>query len=83
MLTLIRNTFAAALLVVATTLVAASAPAQAIPLEYHLMVTIYYSDSSRTTQVGTRWYGRCPDRDWDHLSGVRTPHSTSGIHPCP
>ncbi|MFY1654285.1 hypothetical protein ACN27J_25810 [Solwaraspora sp. WMMB762] len=83
MLTFIRNTFAAALLVVAATLVATSAPAQAIPDEYHLMVTIYYSDSSRTTQVGTRWYGHCPDQDWDRLVGYSTPYSTSGIHPCP
>ncbi|MFY1636090.1 hypothetical protein ACN27F_22915 [Solwaraspora sp. WMMB335] len=83
MLTFVRNALAATLLMVATTLVATNAPAQALPPEYYLHITSYYSDSSHTTQVGTRWKGRCPDRDWNHLSGVSTPFFTTGIHPCP
>ena len=83
MLTLIRNTLAATLLAVSTALVVPGAPAQALPPEYYLIVTAYYSDSSHTTQVGTRWRGRCPDQNWNHLSGVSTPFATSGMHPCP
>ncbi|WFE23524.1 hypothetical protein O7621_09735 [Solwaraspora sp. WMMD937] len=79
----IRNALAAALLAVSTTLVVTSAPAQAAPPDYYVTVTHYYSDSSHTNRVGTWLRGPCPDRDWDHLSGVRTPFSTSGIHPCP
>ncbi|ROO51649.1 hypothetical protein EDC02_6534 [Micromonospora sp. Llam0] len=80
---LIRNALAAALLTVSTALVVTSAPAQAVPPDDYLIVTHYYSDSSHANRVGTWWFGHCPDRDWDRLSGVRTPFSTSGMHPCP
>lgn len=81
--TFIRNAFAATLLAVSTALVVTGAPAQALPPEYYLHITHYYSDSSHTTRVGTLWKGRCPDQNWNHLSGVSSRFSTSGIHPCP
>lgn len=52
-------------------------PAQAIPTGPHLTILNYFSDSSKTHQVGRYWSG-CGEGHW----GVKTAYWTEGTAGC-
>ncbi|MFF3853185.1 DUF6289 family protein [Micromonospora sp. NPDC002575] len=79
---LVRNAVVATLLTVAGTTAVVASPAHALPYpkDNESITIIYYSDASRTVEVGMVIYGNCLD---DFQWGVRTAYSTINHVTCP
>ncbi|MFI7433414.1 hypothetical protein [Micromonospora haikouensis] len=79
---LVRNAVVATLLTVAGTTAVVASPAHAIPYpkDNESITIIYYSDASRTVEVGMLVYGNCLD---DFEYGIRTAYSAINRTTCP
>ncbi|WP_320067350.1 DUF6289 family protein [Micromonospora sp. RTGN7] len=78
----VRNAVLATLLTVAGTTAVVASPAMALPYpnDNESITFVYYSDASKTVQVGMHVYGNClEDFQW----GVRTSYSTWSRTTCP
>lgn len=79
---LVRNAVVATLLTVAGTTAVVASPAHALPYPgtNESITIIYYSNASKTVQVGMLVYGNCLD---DFEYGIRTAYSTINRVTCP
>ncbi|MBB5829578.1 hypothetical protein [Micromonospora carbonacea] len=79
---LVRNAVVATLLTVAGTTAVVASPAHALPYpkDNESITIVYYSDASRTVEVGMLVYGNCLD---DFEYGIRTAYSTINRTTCP
>ncbi|MER5702239.1 hypothetical protein ABT023_09830 [Micromonospora sp. NPDC002296] len=78
----VRNAVLATLLTVAGTTAVVASPAMALPYpnDNESITFIYYSDASKTVEVGMYVYGNCLE---DFQYGVRTRYSTWHRTTCP
>jgi hypothetical protein len=78
----VRNAVVATLLTVAGTTAVVAGPAQAIPYpgDNESITITYYSDASRTVEVGMHVYGNCLE---EFRYGIRTAYSTTKRTTCP
>ncbi|MEU8189705.1 hypothetical protein [Micromonospora carbonacea] len=79
---LVRNAVVATLLTVTGTTAVVASPAHALPYpkDNESITITYYSDASKTVQVGMVVYGNCLD---DFQYGIRTAYSTINHTVCP
>ncbi|WDZ86133.1 hypothetical protein [Micromonospora cathayae] len=79
---MLRNAAVAAALAMAGGTLATASPAQAIPYpkDNQSVVYTYYSDASRTVQVGTWIYGNCLE---DFFWGTKTAYYEIDTVTCP